>query len=545
MTDGLKPEYRRAIIETLSANPKVERVVLFGSRAMGTFTPTSDIDLALFGDDLTLSDQAALTEAMAELAIPQRVDILIHHRIENQALRDHIRKHGVEWFARKRASGTTNMAGEWREVALGELVDLFDGPHATPPKTERGPVFLGISNLANGRLNLAETEHLSESDFVRWTRRVEPQPGDVVFSYETRLGEAASIPRDLRCCLGRRMGLLRPRPGAIDNRFLLYAYLGPQFQDVLRSRAVHGSTVDRIPLEQMPGFPIRVPIDLSEQRAIAHILGTLDDKIELNRRMSETLEAMARALFKSWFVDFDPVRAKAEGRDPGLPQPLADLFPDSFEDSELGEIPKGWEVRPFADTVDIIGGGTPKTSVADYWNGDIPWFSIVDAPTPSEVWVVDTKKKITREAIENSAARVLPVGTTIISARGTVGRVALVGVPMAMNQSCYGLRGRTGAHGFFNYFSIRELVARLQQHAHGSVFDTITRDTLAGVSVVVPPARLVDNFENRVGPSLDRVRAGLMESRTLAQLRDALLPKLISGELRVKDAERFMKEWGM
>jgi len=103
MTDGLKPEYRRAIIETLSANPKVERVVLFGSRAMGTFTPTSDIDLALFGDDLTLSDQAALTEAMAELAIPQRVDILIHHRIENQALRDHIRKHGVEWFARKQA----------------------------------------------------------------------------------------------------------------------------------------------------------------------------------------------------------------------------------------------------------------------------------------------------------------------------------------------------------------------------------------------------------------------------------------------------------
>jgi len=128
MTDGLKPEYRRVIIETLSANPKVERIVLFGSRAMGTFTPTSDIDLALFGDDLTLSDQAALTEAMAELSIPQRVDILIHHRIENQALREHIRKHGVEWFARKQAAGTPATAGVWRS---GES----NGPKPPSPPT--------------------------------------------------------------------------------------------------------------------------------------------------------------------------------------------------------------------------------------------------------------------------------------------------------------------------------------------------------------------------------------------------------------------------
>jgi type I restriction enzyme S subunit len=280
-----------------------------------------------------------------------------------------------------------------------------------------------------------------------------------------------------------------------------------------------------------------VPTEVGEQRAIAHILGMLDDKIELNRRMNVTLEAMARALFKSWFVDFDPVRAKAKGRDPGLPKPLADLFPDRLVDSELGEIPEGWEVTQFVDTIEIVGGGTPKTSVKEYWDGDIPWFSVVDAPTGSEVWVVDTEKKVTRAGIENSSTRVLPVGTTIISARGTVGRIALVGVPMAMNQSCYGLRSRTGAQGFFTYFSTRELVARLQQHAHGSVFDTITRDTLARVSVVVPSAELIDEFEKRVGPSIKRIRAALLDTRTLAALRDVLLPKLISGELRIHDAE--------
>lgn len=169
------------------------------------------------------------------------------------------------------------------------------------------------------------------------------------------------------------------------------------------------------------------------QRAIGHILGALDDKIELNRRTNETLEAMAGALFKSWFVDFDPVRAKAEGRDPGLPPDLATLFPGRLIETEKGEVPDGWEFEPFTDMVDIIGGGTPKTAAVEYWNGDIPWFSVVDAPSSSDVWVMDTEKKITREGVENSSTRVLAVGTTIISARGTVGRVALVGMPMALN----------------------------------------------------------------------------------------------------------------
>jgi len=278
----------------------------------------------------------------------------------------------------------------------------------------------------------------------------------------------------------------------------------------------------------------------TEQRAIANILGTLDDKIELNRKMNETLEAMARALFKSWFVDFDPVRAKIESRDPGLPKHIADLFPDSFVDSELGQIPKGWKIKPFAETVNIIGGGTPKTSVAEYWDGDIPWFSVVDAPGGSDVWVVDTEKKITQSGVDSSSTQVLPVCTTIISARGTIGRIALVGVPMAMNQSCYGLKGKSGSRGIFTYYSTSELVGRLQQHAHGSVFDTITRDTLAGVSIVVPHQKLVDAFECRVGPLLDRIRIGLLCSRTLTALRNTLLPKLISGELRVKNAEKLI-----
>jgi type I restriction enzyme S subunit len=286
---------------------------------------------------------------------------------------------------------------------------------------------------------------------------------------------------------------------------------------------------------------------LTEQRAIAHILGTLDDKIELNRRMNETLEAMARALFKSWFVDFLPVRAKMEGRWqrgqslPGLPAHLFDLWPDSFQDSPLGKIPKGWRAGKFHEMIELQGGGTPKTSVPGYWNGTIPWFSVVDAPRLSDVFVVDTEKKITEAGLESSSTKVLPTGTTVISARGTVGKLALLGRPMAMNQSCYGIRPRNGYGDNFTYFCLRGKVDELSQSTHGTVFDTITRDTFKVVDAVIPPESVTRKFDEAVRPFLGRILSNLLECKALADLRDTLLPKLISGELRVKDAERFVR----
>jgi len=429
------------------------------------------------------------------------------------------------------------MAGEWPRVRIGDVAEVFDGPHATPKKTDSGPIFLGITSLKSGRLDLSTVEHISEEDFAKWTRRVTPRAGDVVFSYETKLGEAAQIPDGLRCCLGRRMGLVRANGERLDSRFFLYQYLGPAFQAFLHSRTIHGSTVDRIPLVDFPDFPIALP-PIGEQRAIGHILGTLDDKIELNRRMNETLEAMARAIFKSWFVDFDPVRAKASGEPPesicrrlGLTPDLLALFPNRLVNSELGEIPEGWDVKPFSETVQIIGGGTPKTSISEYWGGEIPWFSVVDAPAESDVFVIDTEKKITQAGLDNSSARILSEGTTIISARGTVGKVALVGVPMAMNQSCYGLRGSNGGE-FFTYYATRELVVTFKQHSHGAVFDTITRDTFAGVKVVNCPSIAV-TFESVISPLMQKIKTNNYQARTLAGLRDTLLPKLLSGELRV------------
>lgn len=437
------------------------------------------------------------------------------------------------------------MANKWPLVAIGDVAEVFDGPHATPKTIDSGPIFLGIGALQNGRINLGETRHVTLEDFKTWTRRVKPKGGDIVFSYETRLGEAAIIPEGFECCLGRRMGLVRTDRARLDPRFFLYLYLSPYFQEVIRSRTIPGATVDRIALKEFPSFQIPLP-DIQKQRAIAHILGTLDDKIDLDRQMNETLEAMARALFKSWFVDFDPVRAKMEGRWqrgqslPGLPAHLYDRFPDRLVKSELGEAPEGWAICSLSQSLTIIGGGTPKTSISEYWGGKIPWFSVADTPHASNAFVTTTEKNITDEGLRNSSAKLIPKGATIISARGTVGNLAIAGCDMTFNQSCYALRGNNGIGDYFVYLRSKQMVEQLKSMAHGSVFSTITRQTFEAIKQLEASITIHQAFEQIVGGWFDKMLLNVQESNTLTALRDTLLPKLISGELRIKDAERFI-----
>lgn len=428
------------------------------------------------------------------------------------------------------------MVDEYPVERIGDVCYVTDGAHAKVDRQPSGVLYLTSKNIGSGQLLLGDVDYITEKDYKRlFSNSAKSQrclsPGDVLVGIIGTFGNAYLYKKEDYFGVSSAVALLRPDKSRLEPRFLYYVVTSPAFRDIHNAYKA-GSVQGYTNIPTIKELPVPIP-PLPDQRAIAHILGTLDDKIELNRRMNETLEAMARALFKSWFVDFDPVRAKSQGRDPGLPKPLADLFPASFEDSELGEIPKGWEVKRFSETVDVIGGGTPKTSAPEYWNGNIPWFSVVDAPTESEVWVLDTEKKITQAGVENSSARVLPVGTTILSARGTVGRTGLVAVPMAINQSCYGLQGKDGSKGYFTYYATRQLVSLLKQHAHGSVFNTITRDTLAGVGFVVPSTRLVDAFEASISPALMRMRTSLLESHTLIAQRDTLLPKLISGELPI------------
>ncbi|EBJ5575274.1 restriction endonuclease subunit S, partial [Salmonella enterica] len=278
-----------------------------------------------------------------------------------------------------------------------------------------------------------------------------------------------------------------------------------------------------------------------------------------------TLEQISQTLFKSWFVDFDPVidnaldagnpipealQSRAELRQKirnsadfkPLPADIRALFPAEFEETELGWMPKGWITTSFNDLIELIGGGTPKTSVEEFWNGDIPWFSVVDAPSESDVYVLTTEKKITIEGLNNSSAKLLRKGTTIISARGTVGKCAMVAVPMAMNQSCYGVIGKNNISDEYIYFQLKNAVQTLQQMGHGSVFNTITRDTFKNIKVPFCNEELTNSYSLLVKNYFSKILNNNYQNIALTNLRDTLLPKLISGELSLEDLPNLAKQ---
>lgn len=404
----------------------------------------------------------------------------------------------------------------WHQVQIGEVAEILDGPHATPKTVDAGPIFLGIAALQQGRINLGETRHVTAEDFKTWTRRVRPQPGDVVFSYETRIGEAAIIPEGLECCLGRRMGLVRADRGRLDPRFFLYTYLSPSYQEFLRSRTITGATVDRIALTEFPGFPILLP-PISEQRAIASILGAIDDKIDLNRQMNETLEAMARAIFKDWFVDFGPVRAKAEGCQPhGLAPDIAALFPNALDGEDK---PVEWQAVSLGHVCQLKRGY------------DLPTAQRESGPYPI----------VSSSGISGAHSSFMAQAPGVVTGRyGTIGEVFFV------EENFWPLNTALYVHDYKNnepryvYYLLRGV--DFTRYSDKGAVPGINRNHLHDHPVVCAPLPVQHAFVETLRSFWEKQQANRAESDTLAALRNLLLPKLMSGEIRIQDAEALVSE---
>jgi type I restriction enzyme S subunit len=471
------------------------------------------------------------------------------------------------------------MGSEWKKIMLGDVAEIIMGQ--SPPGSTYNEIGKGLP-FYQGTTDFGE-RFPSRRIFCSAPIRLSDK-GDILLSIRAPIGRVNRAVE--RCSIGRGLAVVRCK-NLFDTTFI--EYILRSLSHYWNSLENQGSVFGNAKRDDLEKLILIWPTE-SIRHAIAHILGSLDDKIELNRRMNKTLEAIARAIFKSWFIDFDPVIDNALRAGNSIPDSMAEraeirrqileqnqpssssqrvkdrnylggfdfsnlgnvsideihgLFPDSFQDSELGEIPKGWEVITLSEFLNIIGGGTPKTKVKEYWGGDIPWFSVVDAPSETDVFVIDTEKHVTQLGVERSSTKVLRKGTTIISARGTVGKCALLGRPMAMNQSCYGIQGKNGESDYFIYFVIKRQVSDLQRSGHGSVFNTITRDTFRTIRTILPPTKLTILFEDTVCELMELILSNLFENLTLASLRDTLLPKLISGELRIQDTEKFLKEVGV
>jgi type I restriction enzyme S subunit len=338
---------------------------------------------------------------------------------------------------------------------------------------------------------------------------------------------------------------MRPRDDRVYAPFIRYLLEGPDFQRQAEMAGV-GSVIRHFGPMHLRRMTVRIP-PIEEQRAIACILGTLDDKIELNRRINQTLEGMARAIFESWFVDLDPVRAKAAGRQPpGLAPHIADLFPDAFEASELGEIPKGWKVRPIGDIVKAVGGGTPSTKNPAYWGEGIHCFATPkDLSGLSSPMLLDTRRRVTDAGLAKISSGLLPVGTVLLSSRAPVGYLAIAQIPVCVNQGFIAMicDGPVSNYYVLNWAKVN--MPEIKRHASGTTFAEISKRNFRPIPALVPSQEVMTAFDAIVEPVYAKIRLNLEETRTLAALRDALLPKLISGELRVPDAEKFCMEVGL
>jgi type I restriction enzyme S subunit len=430
------------------------------------------------------------------------------------------------------------MGRDWRNVSIEEIASkIAMGPFGSDIKTDNFvssgvPVIRGC-NLTLGRFNGFDFVFLTE-DKADQLANANVLPDDLVFTHRGTLGQVGLVPAEpfKRYVVSQSQMMLRCDPKSADPRFIYYFFRSPAGQHaLLMNTSQTGVPAISRPTTSLKSIHLSLP-PLPEQRAIAHILGTLDDKIELNRRMSETLEAMARALFQSWFVDFDPVRAKAEGRDTGLPKHIADLFPDSFEDSELGEIPRGWTVMPLPEAIEVNPARSLRKGTA------APYLDMANMPTRGH-----TPDDVV-ERVFGSGMRFINGDTLVARITPCLenGKTAFVDF-LKEGQVGWGsteyivLRPRSPIPEGFAYCIARSNEFRefaVQSMTGSSGRQRVPVESLWHYLLAVPPEHLAERFGSIVNLLFARASAAAHQCRSLATQRDALLPKLISGDLRVR-----------
>ncbi|MGE4159662.1 MAG: restriction endonuclease subunit S [Planctomycetota bacterium] len=415
---------------------------------------------------------------------------------------------------------------------------MIDCDHRTPPASEVGYPYVAIPQLRNGRIDLSDVRRITRGHFEEWTKKAKPVAYDVVLSRRCNPGETAYVPPNLEFALGQNLVLLRADGSKVFPPFLRWLVRGPEWWEQIGKFLNVGAVFDSLRCADVPNFELRIP-PLPEQRAIAHILGTLDDKIELNRKMNETLEAMARALFKSWFVDFDPVRAKAEGRDTGLPKEIADLFPDSFVDSELGEIPRGWGVGKLGDILTqrvercVVSS---ETAVRPY----VP----IDCISSKSLCLTESKSG---EEAQSSLAKFYKGDLLFGAMRPYFHKVCIAPFDGTTRTTAFVLFPKAKEDFAFATLLLHhpDTIDYATRHSTGSTIPyAVWNSSMEEMPLIIPSSEIRCAYDRSVRPLLDRIPEPYFQNRALASMRDMLLPRLISGELCIEEPKRFIKEGG-
>ncbi len=521
--DGLTRRDRDLIRDVLARYPEVRRVSLFGSRAMGTFGRGSDIDLALEGPDL---DSPTLTRIATELEdsdLPYKVDLLLRDEHLEPKLEAHIRRYG-------KPIG-------WKQTTLGTLGDasrnaIVGGPFGSNlvsnDYADQGVPVIRGQNMGFGRWVSGEFVFVSDAkaDSLRANLA---RPGDVVFTQRGTLGQVAIVPSGpwVRYVVSQSQMKATIDPQKADPRYVYYVFSNPAEKEYIAANAIQ-TGVPHTNLTQLRLHPISLP-PLDEQRTIASVLGALDDKIEQNRRTALALERLARAIFRAWFVDFEPVKAKAAGAAafPSMPQEVFDALPTRFIDSDLGPVPAGWEVKALDECVHLTMGQSPPS---EYYNEH-------GEGLPFHQGVTDYGFRFpTHRVYCTTDGRLAEPRDVLVSVRAPVGRINVADRRLVLGRGLAGLRHRHDRQSFLLH-QLCHVFAEEDAIGDGTIYKAVTKKFLSQMPTLSPPDEVEGAFDDLARPLDDLVAASESESRKLAEMRDYLLPRLLGGSVRVEVAD--------
>jgi len=438
------------------------------------------------------------------------------------------------------------MSSEWPLIKLNELcLKITDGAHQSPKSVTTGKPMASVKDLTRFGVDLSNARLISEEDFTVLVKQgCKPEVGDVLIAKDgnSALDTVCSVDAELNAVLLSSVAILRPDKSKILTSYLKHYLYSVDVIDYLKSNFISGAAIPRVVLKDFKKADIRVP-PLPEQEAIASVLEALDSRIKVLRETNTTLEVIAQALFKSWFVDFDPVRAKAEGRQPeGMDAATAALFPNSFAESELGLVPKGWAVKPVGDAVDCLGGGTPDTKESSYWEpAEHCWTTPKDLSGLQSPVLLRTERQLSTLGLAKVSSGLLPAGTLLLSSRAPIGYLAIAQMPVAVNQGYIAIPPGGELSPVYMLFWCRQNMEGIKGRANGSTFMEISKKAFRPIPVLVPTAEVLDAFANIADPLFERLIENERQAQTLAQLRDTLLPRLISGQLRLPEAEALLE----
>ena len=432
------------------------------------------------------------------------------------------------------------MGGEWQNMPFSEAVSI--NPKVRLKKGKTYP-FVDMAAVNSD----ARCAYMSEErEFKGGGSRF--QSGDTLLARITPCLENGKIAR--YCATDGAVAhgstefiVIRGRDNVSTTAYAYYLTTWEGVRGYAISQMTGTSGRQRVPTASLDHLEVPLP-PFSAQLAIGDILGTLDDKIELNRQMNHTLEAMARAIFKVWFVDFEPVKAKAAGATSfrGMPQAVFDQLPDRLTDTELGPVPEGWDYIPIGELVDVIGGGTPSTKDPEFWEGGEHAFCTPkDLSRLSAPVLLDTERHITQSGIDKISSRQLPVGTVILSSRAPIGYLALAETPVSVNQGIIAMVTGDIPNTYILLWTEANMEV-IESRAGGSTFAEISKRNFRPIPSLRPNDTTLCGFGDLTEPLFERIASNERESHTLAVIRDTLLPKLISGELRVEPSERSTTE---